>query len=174
MSDKPRRLFLALWPTASARARMAGLARTLSGGRRVHPDHLHLTLLFLGATTQERLLCYEQALHGLAVPAFTLILDRSGYWSRSGILWLGASQTPVELNTLVQELNQRLESCGFSPERRSFQAHITLARDFTGPAPVAELTEPVSWQVDHVVLAESVRDDKGVRYDVVGRWPGAR
>jgi 2'-5' RNA ligase len=153
---------------------MAELVRSPSNGRRVHPDNLHLTLVFLGATPTERLLCYEQVLRGLLVPAFTLILDRIGYWPRSGILWLGASQTPAELSTLVQELNQRLESCGFSPERRPFQAHITLARDCDGPAPVARLTEAVSWQVDHVVLAESVCDAKGVRYDIIGRWPGAR
>jgi 2'-5' RNA ligase len=171
MSDKPRRLFLALWPPAAERARMAALTCTLSGGRKVHPDNLHLTLVFLGATRNECLLCYEQALRGLIVPTLTLILDRLGYWSRSGILWLGASQIPAELITLVQELNRRLESCGFSSEERPFQAHITLARDWVGPAPLTSLAEPLSWQVDQVVMVESRHEDTGRRYEVIGRWP---
>jgi len=172
MPAKPRRLFLALWPDAGERAQLAALARTLSGGgRKVHPDNLHLTLTFLGATADERLFCYEQALCGLAVPPFTLRLDRLAYWSRSGILWLGASRVPPELSSLVQDLNRRLESCGFSPERRPFQAHITLVRDFTGPAPPAELEQPVVWRTAQVALAESLQTGRGVRYAVLARWP---
>ena len=173
MLTKPRRLFLALWPDAGERAQLAALSDTLSGGHKVHPDNLHLTLVFLGATDDERLLCYEQALRDLAVPPLTLRLDRLACWSRSGILWLGASRVPPELSSLVQDLNRRLEGCGFSPERRPFQAHITLARDFTGPAPPAELEHPVIWRTGQVALVESLQTGWGVRYAVLARWPSA-
>lgn len=172
MPTKPRRLFLALWPDAGLRAQLAALSGTLTGGRKVHPDNLHLTLVFLGATNNERLLCYEQALRDLAVPPLTLQLDRLAAWSRSGVLWLGASQVPSELSNLVQDLNSRLQSCGFSPERRPFQAHITLARDFTGSVPPAELERPLIWRTEQVVLAESLQTERGVRYSVLAHWPG--
>ncbi len=173
MPTKPRRLFLALWPDAGERAQLAALSATLCGGRKVHPDNLHLTLVFLGATDDERLLCYEQALRDLAVPSLTLRLDRLACWSRSGILWLGAGRAPPELSSLVQDLNRRLKSCGFSPERRPFQTHITLARDFTGPAPPAELEHPVIWRTGQVALVESLQTGRGLRYAVLARWPRA-
>jgi hypothetical protein len=80
---------------------------------------------------------------------------------------------PAELSSLVQDLNRRLESCGFSPERRPFQAHITLARDFTGPAPPAELEHPVIWRTGQVALVESLQTGWGVRYAVLAHWPRA-
>jgi 2'-5' RNA ligase len=168
---KPRRLFLALWPDAGERAQLDALTRSLPGGRKIPPDNLHLTLVFLGATADERLLCYTQALRDLTVPTLTLGLDRLAYWSRSGILWLGASRMPPELPDLVQDLNRRLETCGFSPERRPFQAHVTLARDFTGPTPPAVQEQPLLWQTGQVVLAESLQTGQGVRYAVLARWP---
>jgi 2'-5' RNA ligase len=171
MPAKSRRLFLALWPDVGLRAQLAALSGTLTGGRKVHPDNLHLTLIFLGATDNERLLCYEQALRELAVPPLILRLDRLAALSRSGILWLGASRVPPELSNLVQDLNSRLQSCGFSPERRPFQAHITLARDFTGPAPPTELERPLVWRTEQVVLAESLQTERGVSYALLARWP---
>ena len=173
MPAKPRRLFLALWPDADLRAQLAALSGTLTGGRRVHLDNLHLTLVFLGATDNECLLCCQQALRDLTVPTLTLRLDHLACWSHSGILWLGASRVPPELSNLVQELNSRLQRCGFSPERRPFQAHITLARDFTGPAPPAELERPLVWRTEQVVLAESLQTEWGVRYVVLAHWPSA-
>ncbi|MFO1428764.1 MAG: RNA 2',3'-cyclic phosphodiesterase [Candidatus Competibacteraceae bacterium] len=171
MPAKPRRLFLALWPDADLRVQLAALSGTLPGGRKVHPDNLHLTLVFLGATDNERLLCYERALRDLAVPPLTLQLDRLAAWSRSGILWLGASRVPTELSNLVQDLNNRLQACGFSPERRSFQAHITLARDFAGQVPSAGLERPLIWRTEQIVLAESLQTERGVHYSVLARWP---
>ena len=171
MLAKTRRLFLALWPDVGERAQLAALSATLSAGRKVHPDNLHLTLVFLGATDDKRLLCYEQALRDLVVPPLTLRLDRSAHWARSRILWVGASRVPPELSSLVQDLNRRLEGCGFNPERRPFQAHITLARDFTGPAPPVELEQPVVWRTRQVALVESLQTGLGVRYAVLARWP---
>ena len=169
--EQPRRLFLALWPEAAERERMVVLAQTVTGGRKVQPDNLHLTLVFLGVTPGERLRCYEQALQDIPVPRLTLTLDRMGYWPRSGILWLGASRTPPPLLALVTDLNRRLETCGFTPERRPFQVHITLARKFPGSVPVTVLDEPLAWYTEYIVLVESLFQDTGVRYQVLRRWP---
>ncbi len=174
MTDRARRLFLALWPEAPEREWLSRVVHSIAGGRKVHPDKVHLTLIFLGATTDERLLCYRRALQDIVVPALTLRLDRLAYWNRSSILWLGVSRTPPELIALVQELNRRLETCGFAPERRPFQAHITLARDYPGPAPTLQLPEPWCWRVDRIALVESSQTEKGVLYAVLERWPKAR
>ena len=104
---------------------MAEMAASIAGRRRVRDAHLHLTLVFLGATDSARLAAYEAALADVSVPILDLILDRCGYWPRPRILWLGCSRSSLELDNLVANLRQRLCGCGFTPERQPFQAHIT-------------------------------------------------
>ena len=171
VTASPRRLFLGLWPSAAEHHRLVEIASTFAGKHAVKPDNLHLTLVFLGATTAERWVCYERVLSDMNVPALTLSLDCLGYWPKPRILWLGTSKPPLALTALVLDLNRRLEGCGFTPERRPFSPHITLARKFPGPAPRDPIREPIAWRVDHVVLAESLRQEDGTHYRVVRRWP---
>jgi 2'-5' RNA ligase len=170
--EQERRLFLALWPGESERQQMAELAVRTAGRRRVRDANLHLTLIFLGATAPDRLVAYEAALADLPIPALDLVLNRYGYWPQSRILWLGSSCTPPELYELVAELHRRLRGCGFVPERRAFQAHITVARRFTGPVSTTLLERPVRWRVNEVALIESLPSREGSRYEVLRRWPG--
>ncbi len=172
ITDAPRRLFLALWPEEAERRRLADLAASVAGRRRVRDDHLHLTLVFLGATAAARLAGYEAALADLPTLELELVLDHYGYWPQPRILWLGSSRTPPELYERVADLHRRLRGYGFIPERRAFQAHITLARKFPGPAPAQPPTAPVRWPVNEVALVESLREEGGVRYQVLRRWPG--
>jgi len=73
---------------------------------------------------------------------------------------------------LVAELHRRLRGCGFTPERRAFHAHITLARKFPGPAPAQPPATPMRWSIHDIALVESLREDDGARYAVLRRWPG--
>ncbi len=170
-TDNQRRLFLALWPEDAERRQIAELAATLAGRQRVRDAHLHLTLVFLGATDRARLAAYEAALADVPVPTLDLTLDRYGYWPQPRILWLGSSRSSLELEDLVADLRQRLRGCGFIPERRAFQAHITLARKYPGPAPIQPPAVPVYWQIGEVALVESLMEEHGPCYRVLRRWP---
>lgn len=172
IADEPRRLFLALWPEQAERRRIAALAE-VAGQRRVRDADLHLTLAFLGATDTARLAAYEAALADLPIPTLELMLDRYGYWPQPRILWLGFSRPSPELNQLVNDLQQRLRGCGFVPEKRAFQAHITLARKHPGPAPARLSGDPVHWRIGEIALVESLRREDS-RYQALRRWPGAR
>ena len=172
ITDAPRRLFLALWPEEAERRQLADLAASAAGRRRVRDDNLHLTLVFLGATDAARLAEYEAALADLPMLKLELILDRYGYWPQPRILWLGSSRTPPELYERVADLHRRLRGCGFTPERRAFQAHVTLARKFPGPAPVQPPVAPVRWPIRDIALVESLWEEGGTRYRVLRRWPG--
>ncbi|MCB1921665.1 MAG: RNA 2',3'-cyclic phosphodiesterase [Candidatus Competibacteraceae bacterium] len=171
-AKEQRRLFLALWPGETERQQMAELAKQVAGRRRVRDANLHLTLVFLGATTPEQLAGYETALENLTMPTLELTLDRYGYWPQPRLLWLGSSCTPLELYELVAELHRRLRGCGFVPERRAFQAHITLARRFTGRIPAEPLAMPVRWRVSAVSLVESLPSPESSCYEVLRCWPG--
>ncbi len=170
--DAHRRLFLALWPEETERRQLTDLAVKVAGPRRVRDDNLHLTLVFLGATDAARLAAYEAALADWPALELELILDRYGYWPQPRILWLGSSRTPPELYELVADLHRRLRGCGFIPERRAFQAHVTLARRFPGPAPAQPPVVPVRWPIRDIALVESLREEGGARYRVPRRWPG--
>jgi 2'-5' RNA ligase len=171
VAPSTRRLFLALWPGDFERHLLAELARAISGERASRPASFHLTLVFLGATSVERLACYEQSLSDFTMPLLTLSLDRFGYWPKPRILWLGSSSPLPLLEEVVMDLHRRLQTCGFVPEKRPFSPHITLARKFSGPAPDGPVREPIQWTVNQVVLAESLRQADGTHYRVLARWP---
>ena len=97
------------------------------GGRGTPPGNVHITLAFLGPLTEADLATVVGA-PPLASPPFTIRLDRLGYWSRSRVLWLGASRVPAELVQLERSLWDALVAVGFERERRPYSPHVTLAR----------------------------------------------
>ncbi len=172
MDHASNRLFFALRPGSAERVALADWASQLPtrGGRRVPADNIHLTLAFLGARRDPEQVCFEQAALSVRGPPFTLVVDRIGYFARARVLWAGPSRSPPELPDLVQGLNRALEPCGYVPDPRPFQPHVTLARK-TGPPPAA-LTPPVcGWRVDRFCLMVSESAGGGVRYRIVRDYP---
>jgi len=167
--EEVQRLFFALWPDDTVRERLAAAARQWSR----HPvpeNNLHMTLVFLGDCTPAQRACYCSAAAGIAGPPFTLALNFLGGRARSGIQWLGSSETPHALLQLVRELSRALQACGFEPEKRRFLPHVTLSRKARKPVIKAGL-DPLLWAVNDFALVESVREPGGVRYQVLERWP---
>lgn len=172
MTDKARRLFLALWPDAGQRAALATAAAAVCQGvtgRPVPAKNLHVTLAFLGSVATDRVARVEEAAAGLSAKAFDLHLDRAGCWRRTGILWLGASNTPSALERLVKGLWQALGPHGFRSDHRDFRPHVTIARRCKRA--IANPFEPVDWPVRDFALLESITGQRGARYTVIGRWP---
>ena len=167
-----RRLFFALWPDERTRAGLAASVGEVRGadGRASAPEDLHITLAFLGAVSPERLDCVVCAAERVRGEPFTLEVDRVGFWPRPRILWCGPTEHPPALLGLVASLQWGLKDCGFAPERRPFQAHVTLARNARKTGRVA-LQRPVRWPVSEFVLAGSRPDDAPPRYRIIGRWP---
>ena len=167
-----RRLFFALWPDVALQENIHIRARQLFGAaiKCVSAHNLHITLAFLGASSPEQRVCYEQAAAGIQIRAFALTLENIGYWRAQRIVWLGPAQQSEPLLDLVRSLNSTLTGCGFTPDTRPFQAHMTLARKVDRPLPVARI-DPVNWPVRSFVLAESVSEPTGMRYQVLNRWP---
>ncbi len=72
-------------------------------GQPVPPANFHITLAFIGALREpaiERLcLAVDEWLARSAVTGATLHLDRTGYWHKPGIYWLGPTTWPEHLDT---------------------------------------------------------------------------
>ena len=67
--EETARVFFAIWPDAAAQKRLAELAEQLEAvcdGRKVRAENIHLTLVFLGEVSVDRLdaLCQAANSHG--------------------------------------------------------------------------------------------------------------
>jgi 2'-5' RNA ligase len=167
-----QRLFFALWPEAGLQQQLAKAAGALlppGHGRRVVAENLHCTLVFLGAVTPAQRLCVEAAAGAVHVSGFTLTLDRFGYFHRPQVGWLGTTSMPAALAALVADLSRGCAPCGFPPESRPYEVHLTVVRKLTrdpGRPPVI----PIGWRVERFALVESVSTDDGVRYVPLRFW----
>lgn len=170
---QPQRLFFALLPDATLRARIAEAAARIerahpSGGRPLAPARYHLTLRFLGdfETLPPALIAAARAAgDAVRAQAFTLVLDRVGSFADSRVRWLGAAADD-RLQALRQALDQALAAAGVVLPTDAFAPHLTIVRAAGRPLmPVA--IAPLSWSVDGFVL---LRSRPGRPYESLQRW----
>jgi 2'-5' RNA ligase len=174
------RLFVAVDLGDSARAAVAEAQARLRAHapqaalRWVRPEHLHLTLAFLGEIHESRL---PAAVDALTPPvgqqSFDLELAGLGVFPPRGLpraLWLGI-RSDGQVRALQRELADRLEAAGFALGERSFNPHLTIARWRSSRAGdrrqlwSAVLPDPVAraW-IDHATLYESRLSSAGPAY----------
>ena len=167
-----QRLFFALWPPAELSRelyRLAGNVLRGDAGRRVMPEHIHLTLAFLGSVDASFRECAEQAAVAIRAESFMLMLEQMGYWPKSGILWVGPNQTPQPLLHLVQDLNAGLAGCGHEAEKRPYAAHLTLARKARPHGDIHSI-ESRAWEINRFHLVQSHTPADGARYEILRSW----
>jgi 2'-5' RNA ligase len=164
------RVFFALWPDDATRAAISRATRdavSLSGGRPIAKERLHITLAFLGELTAAGLHA-ARAVPPIAVGPFDLTLDAVGVWPESRILWLAPTAPPTALMELEARLWAALAERGFRAEDRVYRPHVTLARR---ARPVAAAVEPVVFPVRELALVESFPEGRNVHYEVLERRP---
>ena len=165
-----RRLFFALWPDDGVRRALAAWQRAHlpDDCRPTHPADLHLTLHFLGQVEEVRLRALLALGRGLPLPAFSLDIERIGYWARPRVLWAGPARTPLPLTRLHAQLGRGLQALGFELDPRPFRPHVTLARKVRRPP--AETAPPsLRWEVREWALLES-RPGGRPLYHPLARW----
>jgi 2'-5' RNA ligase len=165
------RLFFALWPGEAQRLALTRVQRVLPAhhGRDAHPEDLHVTLVFLGDLDAERRACAETVADQVRGRPLVLNLDRVGCFPRARVLWCGADHCPDPLLDLVGALNRGLRDCRIRLDHRPYTPHATLARK-ARPLHGYSLEVPITWPVDHFVLATS-QEGGPPRYRVLRRWP---
>ncbi|MES9862360.1 MAG: RNA 2',3'-cyclic phosphodiesterase [Candidatus Thiodiazotropha sp. LLP2] len=168
-----QRLFFALWPSAEVRDQLHNCLEEGPSvkGRPHHPADLHMTLVFLGQVESQQMACIRQAAEEIDVQSFSMEIEHSGYWPRPKIVWAAPESTPQPLTQLVDGLKHKLVSCGFEPEARPYQPHVTLYRKAQHHLPW-HLEKPIPWEVSEFVLATSNQPGpKKNRYQILDRWP---
>jgi 2'-5' RNA ligase len=170
-NEESRRLFFALWPDNTVRAALqeqAKIMRADTDGRAVAESNLHVTLAFLGKVPLDLVstVCAEAGC--IRSGSFDLEIDQTGWWKKTGILWLAPSALPAGLNGLVHSLWDRLHPLGFKADFHKFRPHVTIARKCSHSASAA--LEPISWAIKNFALLESETHPKGARYRVLDQW----
>jgi 2'-5' RNA ligase len=156
---------------ASARLRSAA-----DGLRWTAPESWHVTLQFLGNTSPEQYACVVARLRALHAPPVPVCLEELGCFERAGILIVGVRLSP-ELLLLQERVTAATQPCGFVPETRPFQPHITLARS-KGHHNIDQLKAKIRrpsnftcFVAHEFLLYESFLSPSGSRYEIRERFP---
>lgn len=181
------RVFFALWPDDTARAKLhaeAGRLRQRLGGRATHPDTLHLTLVFIGDVRDDQIETMKQAASQVASAPIDISFDILGCWRHNHIAYRGMRAAPKALLQLVEQLSSCLVRAGIRFDARPYKPHITLVRKadcalFGNLAESARdgeenenpTLEPIRWPARDFVLVKSSLRAEGARYEQLGRWP---
>ena len=163
-----RRLFLALMPEPAVRDALAKAALTLHkacGGWRTRNDMLHLTLVFIGATSDADTARLVDALARFQFAPFIFDLARFGTW-QPGIGWLAPLDDCAPLKALVAALRALLTELGIRFDAKHFSPHVTLLRH-GGPADRLPADVAIHWSISNLALVESVSDARGASYRIL-------
>ena len=177
------RLFVGIALASSVRRRLAFVCGGVPGARWVDPDHMHLTLRFIGEVGGDRAQDVHEALSDVRAPAFELTLSGIGCFETGGkvhTLWAGVDRQPL-LAHLHDKVESAIVRAGCEPERRKFKPHVTLARFRDGsPARLGRFlqdhgrlsSEP--FEVDEFTLFRSHLGHERAHYEALAEYPLTR
>lgn len=142
------------------------------------PESWHITLQFLGNTSETQYECVVARLRELHSARVPIELDEIGFFDRAGIFFAGVSLTP-ELLALQRHVTTATSLCGFIPEDHPFRPHITLARSKgrrrtkgleTLKAKIRHTPKFARFVAEEFVLYESFTRPTGSQYEICERF----
>jgi RNA 2',3'-cyclic 3'-phosphodiesterase len=178
---KPLRLFVAIFAPEPVRTAAAAVQEALRGKgdvRWVRPEHLHLTLKFLGPIPAGQVDPLAEALQKTANTFSTFVLKSGAVEAfpnsrNPRTLWLGLGGPEASsLVDLAAAVEAALVPLGVAAEARPYRPHLTLGR-VRSPRGIGDLATrlrevpppaPVSWPVREVELVQSMLGPAGSEY----------
>lgn len=145
--------------------------------RLTKPEHLHLTLKFIGEVDVQAIQRCAQALRAVSFPRMSALLGLLGLFSQSrgaAIVWIAVEADGIE--HLARALDDVLKPWT-GQESRPFVSHITIARIKAVPDQEKLLAylaavprQSIEFEIAEFVLKESVLSEQGPTYHVVERY----
>jgi 2'-5' RNA ligase len=170
--DDSLRLFFGLpLPPEIAAALAAWGTRTLAGRptvRVLDPDHLHVTLAFLGRRPSEELPALRGALHDAADGQEQPVLAVDRYRETRSVAMLVLSDAGGRAGRLQERLVGLLEEAGaHEREHRPWLAHVTVARLRERARLRPELPDIAAFSPSEAALYRSLLGRGGARYEIL-------
>ena len=160
------------WLTARLRASEDGLRWT-------PPESWHITLQFLGETSNDRFACLQEALHSVKARPLTIEFESVVCFEQVGVVAVSVMLTR-DLSALQRSVTQATARCGVIAEARPYASHLTLARVRRGVRlrPHGALQQAMrgdirlpGYAAHEFLLYESHLGTGGARYEVRARFP---
>ena len=141
---------------------------------------MHLTLKFIGNTTQVAIDNLNEALFNVVKSAKVINLSISGTGAfpvkgRPNVLWLGIKGDIDELKQLTVNINNSLEPLGFITEKRDFLPHVTIARIKSNQKKIPNISNYLNttftelpMKIVKISLMQSESFSKGTFYTILG------
>ncbi len=152
------------------------------GVKWIYLDNLHLTIKFLGKTNNQLLPEIFSTLNNVLkdLSCFKIAVKGIGKFSskkKTKVIWLGIEDLNNQLSQISSQLNSAFTPFGFKPEKRTFKAHLTLARikqlhnehvlnDLISTYSNHEFQQVI---IDELILYESILTSRGHIYKKLNR-----
>lgn len=151
--QKTKRLFFALLPDHCIVEKLTHLQKNIPG-RKTPRENLHLTLAFLGNQPVSAISGLTDFLDHVEFTPFSLSLEKTGYFPKIRLSWIGPATVPAALNRLYEITRQFLIPAYIADKKETFRPHITLARQSV--LPDIKINAPIIWHVHRLALMQSV------------------
>jgi 2'-5' RNA ligase len=123
------RLFVAINFNDETRSRLAAIRDELRSqstyGNFTLDENLHLTLVFIGECSPNKIDKIKIILETVKFVPFEVAVGRLGTFSRGTLWWAGLREDKPLMN-LQHEIEHKLALCGFEMDGRKNNPHITL------------------------------------------------
>jgi RNA 2',3'-cyclic 3'-phosphodiesterase len=167
--DARLRLFVALrLPPDTVERLAAWQEEALSGGRIVPPEHLHLTLAFLGSTPARELQAILDELRAAARDALRPVLRVARYRETRSVGMLALDDENGRSIDFALDVQTRLDALGvYRRESRSWLPHVTVLRFRNRPVLRPELPDLGEFSPSEAAAYLSRLHPSGARYEVL-------
>jgi 2'-5' RNA ligase len=174
LRDERLRLFLALRLPGSVRDAVATWARSElhKAGRLVEPEHLHVTLAFLGSRPASELPAIVDALRAAAAGAARIELEPARWRETRSVGMVSLHDADGAAGAVARDLHERLEQLGvYRRETRPWLAHVTVLRFRERPRLRPSLPELAPFAPSDAAAYLSRLHPSGARYEVLASTP---
>ncbi len=163
------RVFIAITLSDQVREAMGyvigDMKKSGARGRYTPVENMHLTLAFIGET--EDIKEIGDALDQVTFQPFTITTDGFGHFG--SLYWIGLEDQPA-LEALVRSVRKALSDAGIGFDRKSFKAHITVARKVESRQALRVRVPRVTMEVDSFSLMRSDRIKGRMKYRELAAW----
>ena len=145
----------------------------------VEPDNLHITLKFIGVTSNQQIGMISNTLNEISASfnGFEIAVKKFGIFGKTSwprVLWLGI-EDGGKMESLASNINDHLFNYQIPKEEKKFSPHLTIARIkyFKSASRLADLirdyseTEFQKSQVREIIFYESILQPSGPIYSVI-------